>query len=516
VEPAYSEAQTVGAMIVAILPLPYLAASLLVRRQREHADWRAASVAAALALCASMVAVLFAATVGDGDVRLRATVMLLVAFVAVIIVRFSRTYLAGEPNQARYLFALMATLGAVAVVVTTNNLLVLALAWTGASLALHSLLTFYPERRAALIAAHKKFIVSRAADACLFAAVLLLAHTLDTLQIDELLKRATMPELPSGARFAVVLIAVTALLRCAQLPFHGWLIQVMEAPTPVSALLHAGVVNLGGFVIIRLGPLVAAVEVAQIILVGVGAVTAAVAALVAMTRISIKVALAWSTCAQMGFMLMQCGFGAYDLALLHLLAHSLYKAHEFLSSGSVVDQARVRLMSPDGPSVSAQRSTLAAIAVFSVAGLGATWFAAFGEPAAWAPAVVVCLAVAHWLALPIPKGYRARAAAVGGAVVTCWIGLHVGLGAWIQAPFTTESVSSNVIAVTIVWFAALYALQATLVAWPAGTLARSLYPLFYAGFYLDELLTRATFRIWPVRARAVVGHHPSLAIGDTK
>src|SRR5690349_16746348 len=118
------------------------------------------------------------------------------------------------------------------------------------------------------------------------------------------------------------------------------MLQVMEAPTPVSALLHAGVVNIGGFVMIRLAPLMAHATLAQNILVGVGLFSTIIASLVMATRAAIKSVLAWSTIGQMGFMLVQCGLGAWHLALMHLLAHSCYKAHSFLSSGSIVRQWR--------------------------------------------------------------------------------------------------------------------------------------------------------------------------------
>lgn len=115
----------------------------------------------------------------------------------------------------------------------------------------------------------------------------------------------------------------------------------MEAPTPVSALLHAGVVNMGGFVLLRVAELIGLVPSAQWLLVIVGSLTAVLAGMVMLTRISIKVRLAWSTCAQMGFMLMEIGLGLYELALLHLVAHSLYKAYAFLSSGEAVERARL-------------------------------------------------------------------------------------------------------------------------------------------------------------------------------
>ena len=148
---------------------------------------------------------------------------------------------------------------------------------------------------------------------------------------------------------ASVVLALAAVLKCAQIPFHGWLIRVMEAPTPVSALLHAGVINLGGFLWLRLFPVFDGFTAGHMILLVIGGMTAVVAVLTMMTQYSVKHALAWSTCAQMGFMLFEIGMGAYTLALLHLLAHSLYKAHSFLASGrTVAVSAATRF--PESPS----------------------------------------------------------------------------------------------------------------------------------------------------------------------
>lgn len=96
-----------------------------------------------------------------------------------------------------------------------------------------------------------------------------------------------------------------------------------------------------GFVLLRVAELIGLVPSAQWLLVIVGSLTAVLAGMVMLTRISIKVRLAWSTCAQMGFMLMEIGLGLYELALLHLVAHSLYKAYAFLSSGEAVERARL-------------------------------------------------------------------------------------------------------------------------------------------------------------------------------
>ena len=136
-----------------------------------------------------------------------------------------------------------------------------------------------------------------------------------------------------------ILFVLGAMTKSAQFPFHSWLPDTMETPTPVSALMHAGVINAGGFLVIRLSPLVSLSPIALDLLALIGALTAMLGAVVMLTQTSIKRSLAYSTIAQMGFMMLQCGLGAFSAALLHIVAHSAYKAHAFLSSGSVLDSA---------------------------------------------------------------------------------------------------------------------------------------------------------------------------------
>ena len=137
--------------------------------------------------------------------------------------------------------------------VLTDHLLVLLAAWVVISLALHHLLLFYPNRLRALVAAHKKFLFARFAEILLLAAVVLLHAHHGSWRISEIVAAYPVPALSPAEYAAAVLLAAAALIKCAQLPLHGWLIQVVEAPTPVSALLHAGIVNLGGYLLIRLG-----------------------------------------------------------------------------------------------------------------------------------------------------------------------------------------------------------------------------------------------------------------------
>jgi NAD(P)H-quinone oxidoreductase subunit 5 len=162
---------------------------------------------------------------------------------------------------------------------------------------------------------------------------------------------------------------VAAALKTAAFPLHGWLTEVMEAPTPVSALLHAGIINSGGVLLISLAGLVQLSPGAMAALVVVGGFTALFGAAVMLTQSAVKTSLAWSTVSQMGFLLLQCGLGLWALALLHIVAHSLYKAHAFLSSGGAV-QAVARLRRPGPiavPSVGAVvRSFALALALYAV------------------------------------------------------------------------------------------------------------------------------------------------------
>jgi NAD(P)H-quinone oxidoreductase subunit 5 len=518
------------------VPLLYAASALgagASGSSREHtaSGWRwaergavAATVLAALTLLAVMrggpLSVVGGLFVADA---LGCAVLLLVSFIGWVILRYSRSCLMGEANQARFLSCLMLTLASVSVVVISNHLGVLAVAWFAASVALHPLLVFYGDRRPALVAAHKKFLASRLADLFLAAAVVLIASTEHTLFIDQISARAHAHALAmSGAlpwplQVATAFIVFAAWLKCAQLPVHGWLIQVMEAPTPVSALLHAGVVNLGGFVLMRMSGLLAEVPVAQTLLVLAGSTTAVLAALVMMTRISVKVMLAWSTCAQMGFMLMQCGLGAYELALLHLVGHSFYKAHAFLGAGGAVAQARLQRLSGPVVALSTGKAMSSAVlglllAAASVRTAALLWgVSLLQQPVLLVLSFVVCLALVPLL--------HAQAWRVGGwgpgllvlasfAVVSLYFALHHVALTWWGPGLPPQRDQPGLWAWVLFSFGALFVLQTWIRGRPQSRLARGLYPWFYAGLYLDEWFTRLSFRVWPVRLASAVSPSP--------
>ena len=482
-----------------LLLLPFLAvlmhaaAAVLALAGHRDAAWRraeGAALAATLAAAVALAAVLAGGPVAAFGLRLDAVgavVALLAGFIGWVIVRYSHRYLQGEANERRYLRLLTLTLASVSLVLAADHLLLLAAAWIATSLTLHRLLRFYVERPAARVAAHKKFLTARAADAALFGAVALLGSAYGTLSLQEMLARASETGLPPLAQAGLVLLVVTALLKCAQLPLHGWLIQVMEAPTPVSALLHAGVVNLGGFVLIRFSPLLAQAPVALGLLAAVATLTVVLAALVMGTRISVKVALAWSTVAQMGFMLLQVALGLPAMALLHLVAHSLYKAHAFLSAGGVVQrQQALRLAPPATPS--AGRWALSALVVPAVTVAAGVAGGALATPAAVLAAAVLGLAL-----VPLAASGRLAGAA---AVALGWYAGHAATS-WLVVP-PAFAVPLPVVALVAAALLLMVSAQAAVALRPDWPLVRRLYPWAFGGFFLDERVSRALLARWPV------------------
>jgi NAD(P)H-quinone oxidoreductase subunit 5 len=269
--------------------------------------------------------------------------LLLVSFVGYVVSRFSIRYLDGEAAQGRYFRWLGFLIGSVSLMVVAGDLLLFFLAWVMTSFGLHQLLLHYPDRPAAHRAAWTKFAISRLGDLFLIAAVFQTWRTFGTWELSTLFAQAELVAASSQvtASHAAIggLLVLGAITKSAQFPFHTWLPDTMETPTPVSALMHAGIVNAGGYLIIRMSPLVALAPTALAALAVMGAFTACFAGIVMMVQPSIKRTLAYSTIAQMGFMMLQCGLGAFSAAMLHILAHSLYKAHAFLTSGSVLSQS---------------------------------------------------------------------------------------------------------------------------------------------------------------------------------
>jgi NAD(P)H-quinone oxidoreductase subunit 5 len=477
-----------------------LAAASLPQRRATAVPglWRAFIGLSGLALLSAAIMALAGASRLPLPFGLQATplgliVAVLVQLLGTVIAGFSARYLQGEPGQKNYVAALGLVLAAVHVLLLADHWVVLILAWALVGVALRHLLCFYPDRAFAQLAAHKKWIADRVADALLLMAAALAWVEVGSGSLSALWAHIGQQGMSTPLQISAVALVLAVVLRTALLPVHGWLIQVMEAPTPVSALLHAGVVNLGGFVLIRFAPLLEQALPARVLLVALGLGTAVLAGMVMLTRISIKVRLAWSTVAQMGFMLLECGLGLYTLAALHLVGHSLYKAHAFLSSSSAVRQTRLQAMhgstSPGASSVMlAPVLTMSVVLLLQQLAGNSAW--------PWWWSGVLGLAWAPLLWLPAARsGLRA-------------LGLQVAAGLLMVAGLTSIAMLAHVLPLDILdapidalgllallGMVGLYGCLAVLQLRPQWLTTWRRWS--YAGFYVDEAYTRLALQVWP-------------------
>lgn len=422
----------------------------------------------------------------------------LISFISYINVRYSRSYMAGNcEEEKRYIRWLSITLGFVTLVVVSNHMLMMVVAWIGISVALHRLLIFYPERQRAVLAAHKKYIFARIAEIFLLGGVLILYFQHDTWLISEIYQKVSQQEVLSNAdQFAALFLAVAALVKCAQLPLHGWLIQVVEAPTPVSALLHAGIINLGGFLMIVFAPLLVLSSAAQWLLLVIGGLTTVLAALVMMTRATVKVRLAWSTMSQMGLMLVECALGLFELALLHLIAHSCYKAYAFLNSGSEVEATMKKRLAKSAPPTRADWWMAGILAGALIVALVMT----LSLPAPYSPWLLLAIALTLLIA-------ERRGRLTSTSVVTM-----VALAAILAAVYTLQKTGVHFIVdpqATSVGMAGDIWMGMLFIAFFTGYILLRyhrnnpsmvrVWRAFYYGFYLDEFVTRLNLRVYPTR-----------------
>lgn len=255
--------------------------------------------------------------------------LVVVSFISAIIHRYSARYLLSDINQKRFLGQLSLLTLAVFLLVSSGNLLTVFFAWQWIGLCLYLLLNHYHYRLSANRAAKKKFMVNRLGDICfLVAVVLMMQHYHDTAFAYLVHSHNSINVLILG------LVFVAIMTKTAQFPFHFWLLDTVESPTPVSALMHAGVINAGGFLLAKLGGAYAAWPILMAMIFTIGLATAMCGKYFMSTQVDIKKRLACSTMGQMGYMILQCGLGCFSSAIFHLIMHGFFKASLFLSAGN--------------------------------------------------------------------------------------------------------------------------------------------------------------------------------------
>ncbi|MCZ6774851.1 MAG: NADH-quinone oxidoreductase subunit L [Ignavibacteria bacterium] len=271
--------------------------------------------------------------------NLAAIMMVVVTLISAIVHWFSIGYMHGDVRYSRYFAFLGFFSFSMLLIVLANNLLLLYVGWELVGISSYLLIGHWYEKKSASDAAIKAFIVNRIGDIGFFIGIMILFATFHTFGLEEIFDGIQGGRLPFGSEAwltaAGVLIFCGAVGKSAQFPLHVWLPDAMEGPTPVSALIHAAtMVAAGIYLVARTFPIMTAD--ALTIIAYIGAITAFIAATIAIAQNDIKRVLAYSTVSQLGYMIMAFGVGAYTAGFFHLVTHAMFKAGLFLGSGSVI------------------------------------------------------------------------------------------------------------------------------------------------------------------------------------
>lgn len=436
---------------------PLLAAMVLLNRRPSPVVATRIALGAAVTAAAAALALLFVVPAGGTPLwngllfvaRPGGAIALLAATIATLVVGYAARALAGDGGEGRFArLASLLTAGTITLALA-GNLVVLVVAWIVVGQVITALL------------AHRGTVASRHAvrqtrrslligDGALVLALATVWASVgpfplhgDPAAAVTQLATVSIPGIAALTVLDVValLVVVAAISRSALLPLHRWLPTTLAAPTPVSALLHAGVVNGAGVLLLAMAPVFAAAPAATALAFVSGIATALLAMAVMLVRTDVKGGLAWSTAGQMGFMVVQLAIGAFGAALFHLLGHGLYKAAAFLGAGDAIGvhaRTRHRPLASIAPSRAART---VAVGALPTAALALAWW---GLTPGFSPAKTLLVGAVAWLlaahlvsgwlrVAPLGVAGSLAAAAVGApAVIAVYLGALIGFDRWVD------------------------------------------------------------------------------------
>lgn len=267
---------------------------------------------------------------------LTAAMFLVVTIVSSCVHMYSCVYMYTDPFLARFMSYLSLFTFFMLVLVSSSNLLVLFLGWEGVGLCSYLLIGFWYTRAQAGKAATKAFLINKVGDLFLLAGISLAFISFHSCDFGVMSTLA--PYFPSDLlEIIAVFMLIGAVGKSAQVGLHTWLPDAMEGPTPVSALIHAAtMVTAGVFLLIRCSPILEYAPRVLVLIAVWGGITAFVSGTIGAVQNDIKKIIAYSTCSQLGYMVLACGLSAYSSSLFHLLNHAFFKALLFLSAGSII------------------------------------------------------------------------------------------------------------------------------------------------------------------------------------
>jgi NADH-quinone oxidoreductase subunit L len=275
---------------------------------------------------------------------LTAVMLIVVCTVSSLVQIYSVGYMHGDPRFSRYFSFLSLFTFSMLGLVLANNFAMIFIFWELVGLTSYLLIGFFYEKQSAANAGKKAFITTRIGDLGFIVGILIVIVYAESLNFQEVFHKIEHGDIPLGIlTVAGIFVFCGAVGKSAQFPLHVWLPDAMEGPTPVSALIHAAtMVAAGVYLVARCATLFAASETAALVVASIGAITAFLAASIALVQNDIKRVLAYSTCSQLGYMIMALGLGSMTAGIFHLMTHAFFKALLFLGAGSVIHAAHTQ------------------------------------------------------------------------------------------------------------------------------------------------------------------------------
>ena len=266
------------------------------------------------------------------------SMLILITTISFFVHVFSTSYMNGDPHLPRFMSYLSLFTFFMVVLVTSINLVQLFIGWEGVGLCSYLLINFWYTRIQANKSAIKAMIVNKVGDIGVLLGLVLLWNILGAWHYSSIFSLTSLFNLDEMIIvFIGLLLLIGVIGKSAQIGLHMWLPDAMEGPTPVSALIHAAtMVTAGVFLIIRVSPLFELIPSILFVIIIFGSLTAFFSSTIGLTQNDLKKVIAYSTCSQLGYMVMICGFSQYDLGLFHLINHGFFKALLFLSAGSII------------------------------------------------------------------------------------------------------------------------------------------------------------------------------------
>ena len=265
------------------------------------------------------------------------SMLILVLSVSFLVHLFSTSYMNGDPHLPRFMAYLSLFTFFMIILITSGNMIQLFIGWEGVGLCSYLLINFWYTRIQANKAAIKAMIVNKLGDVSLLLSMILIWNLFGSWEYNALFSENIVIDNENILILSTFLLLIGVIGKSAQIGLHMWLPDAMEGPTPVSALIHAAtMVTAGVFLIIRLSPLFEKTPSILILVVLIGSFTAFFSSTIGLTQNDFKKVIAYSTCSQLGYMVLICGFSQYSLGLFHLINHGFFKALLFLSAGSII------------------------------------------------------------------------------------------------------------------------------------------------------------------------------------